>query len=166
MDKLFNDFSFGLFFWQAIILLILIFVLGKFAWKPIVDALEARENGIQDALDAAEKARKDMLNLKVDNERLLAEARAERDVMLKEAREIKEKLIEDAKAEAQVQGQKLIEQAKVSIQAEKTAAMSEIKNHVSSLSLDIAEKLLRGELADKSAQENLVEKMLGDIKLN
>ena len=140
MEKLINDFSYGLFFWQALILLVVIFVLGKFAWKPIVAALEAREQGIQDALDSAEKARKDMLNLKVDNERLLNEARAERDAM--------------------------INQAKVVIESEKNAAMAEIKSHVSTLSLEIAEKVLREELSNKDSQEKLVENMLADIKLN
>ena len=166
MEKLINDFSYGLFFWQAIILLIVIFVLGKFAWKPIVAALEAREQGIQDALDSAEKARKDMLNLKVDNERLLNEARAERDAMLKEARDIKEQMIAEAKQVAQNQGEAMINQAKVVIESEKNAAMAEIKSHVSTLSLDIAEKVLRSELSNKDSQEKLVENMLADIKSN
>jgi len=166
MEKLINDFSYGLFFWQAIILLIVIFVLGKFAWKPIVAALEAREQGIQDALDSAEKARKDMLNLKVDNERLLNEARAERDAMLKEARDIKEQMIAEAKQVAQNQGEAMINQAKVVIESEKNAAMAEIKSHVSTLSLDIAEKVLRSELSNRDSQEKLVENMLADIKSN
>jgi len=166
MEKLINDFSYGLFFWQAIILLIVIFVLGKFAWKPIVAALEAREQGIQDALDSAEKARKDMLNLKVDNERLLNEARAERDAMLKEARDIKEQMIAEAKQVAQNQGEAMINQARVVIESEKNAAMAEIKSHVSTLSLDIAEKVLRSELSNKDSQEKLVENMLADIKSN
>ena len=166
MEKLINDFSYGLFFWQAIILLIVIFVLGKFAWKPIVAALEAREQGIQDALDSVEKARKDMLNLKVDNERLLNEARAERDAMLKEARDIKEQMIAEAKQVAQNQGEAMINQAKVVIESEKNAAMAEIKSHVSTLSLDIAEKVLRSELSNKDSQEKLVENMLADIKSN
>jgi len=166
MEKLINDFSYGLFFWQAIILLIVIFVLGKFAWKPIVAALEAREQGIQDALDSAEKARKDMLNLKVDNERLLNEARAERDAMLKEARDIKEQMIAEAKQVAQNQGEAMINQARVVIESEKNAAMAEIKSHVSTLSLDIAEKVLRSELSNRDSQEKLVENMLADIKSN
>ena len=166
MDKLINDFSYGLFFWQAIILVILIVLLAKFAWKPILTALAAREEGISNALLAAENAKKDMQNLKADNEKLLAEARAERDVMIKEAREIKEKMIADAKSEAQAQGEKMIESAKASIESEKNAAMAELKNQVSSLSLEIAETLLKGELSNKEAQTKLVEKMLGDAKLN
>ena len=166
MDKLINDFSYGLFFWQAIILVILIVLLAKFAWKPILAALAAREEGISNALLAAENAKKEMQNLKADNEKLLAEARAERDLMIKEAREIKEKMIADAKSEAQAQGEKMIESAKASIESEKNAAMAELKNQVSSLSLEIAETLLKGELSNKEAQTKLVEKMLGDAKLN
>ena len=166
MDKLINDFSYGLFFWQAIILVILIVLLAKFAWKPILTALAAREEGISNALLAAENAKKDMQNLKADNEKLLAEARAERDAMIKEAREIKEKMIADAKSEAQAQGEKMIESAKASIESEKNAAMAELKNQVSTLSLEIAETLLKGELSNKEAQTKLVEKMLGDAKLN
>ena len=166
MDKLINDFSYGLFFWQAIILVILILLLAKFAWKPILAALAAREEGISNALLAAENAKKEMQNLKSDNEKLLAEARAERDAMIKEAREIKEKMIADAKSEAQAQGEKMIEAAKASIESEKSAAMAELKNQVSSLSLEIAETLLKGELSNKEAQTKLVEKMLGDAKLN
>ena len=166
MEKLINDFSYGLFFWQAIILVILILLLAKFAWKPILAALAAREEGISNALLAAENAKKEMQNLKSDNEKLLAEARAERDAMIKEAREIKEKMIADAKSEAQAQGEKMIESAKASIESEKNAAMAELKNQVSSLSLEIAETLLKGELSNKEAQTKLVEKMLGDAKLN
>mgnify|MGYP003602384045 FL=1 len=166
MDKLINDFSYGLFFWQAIILVILIVLLAKFAWKPILAALAAREEGISNALLAAENAKKEMQNLKADNEKLLAEARAERDLMIKEAREIKEKMIADAKSEAQAQGEKMIESAKATIESEKNAAMAELKNQVSSLSLEIAETLLKGELSNKEAQTKLVEKMLGDAKLN
>ena len=166
MDKLINDFSYGLFFWQAIILVILIVLLAKFAWKPILAALAAREEGISNALLAAENAKKEMQNLKADNEKLLAEARAERDLMMKEAREIKEKMIADAKSEAQGQGEKMIESAKATIESEKNAAMAELKNQVSSLSLEIAETLLKGELSNKEAQTKLVEKMLGDAKLN
>ena len=166
MDKLINDFSFGLFFWQVIILVVLIVLLAKFAWKPIMAALEARESGIADALVSAEIARKELLNLKADNQKLLDEARVERDNMLKEAREIKEKMIAEAKSEAQVQGEKMIAQAKATIESEKNAAMAELKSHVSTLSIDIAEKILKSELADKEAQSKLVATMLNEAKLN
>lgn len=161
-----DQFSLGLFFWQFILFVGLIFLLKKFAWKPILDAVNEREEGIKNALLSAENAKKDMQNLKADNEKLLAEARAERDMMMKEAREIKEKMINEAKTEAQVQGEKMIEQAKATIASEKNAAIADLKNQVSALSLEIAEKVLKGELANKEAQTSLVEKMLGDAKLN
>lgn len=156
----------GLIFWSVLTFLFLLFILRKFAWKPILDAVSEREEGIRNALLSAENAKKEMQNLKSDNEKLLADARLERDAMMKEAREIKEKMIADAKAEAQVQGQKMIEQAKAAINSEKNAAMAELKAQVSTLSLDIAEKLLKDELSNKEAQTKLVEKMLGDVKLN
>jgi F-type H+-transporting ATPase subunit b len=166
MEKLINDFSFGLFFWQTLIFLLLIFLLRKFAWKPILDAVNEREDGIKNALLSAENAKRDMQNLRSDNEKLLAAARVERDVILKEAREIKDKIISEAKEDAQVQAGKMIEQAKAAINSEKNAAMAELKNQVSNLSIEIAEKVLREELSNKESQTKLVEKMLGDAKLN
>ena len=166
MEKLLNDFSYGLFFWQLVILAILIVLLGKFAWKPILNSLTEREDGIRDAIASAEKARLEMANLQADNQRILQEARVERDTMLKEAREMKDKMIADSKTEAQAQGLKMIEQAKAAIEGEKNAAMAELKTQVSTLSLEIAEKLLKDELSNKEAQTKLVEKMLGDVKLN
>ncbi|MFE3848340.1 F0F1 ATP synthase subunit B [Flavobacterium sp. LB3P45] len=166
MDKLINQFEFGLFVWQVLIFLGLIFLLKKFAWKPILDAVNDREEGIKNALLSAENARKEMQNLQADNQRILQEARLERDNMLKDAREMKEKMVADAKNEAQVQGLKMIEQAKAAIEGEKNAAMAELKLQVSTLSLSIAEKLLKDELSNKEAQTKLVEKMLGDVKLN
>ena len=166
MDKLINDFSFGLFIWQIVIFVGLILLLKKFAWKPILDAINEREEGIKNALESAENAKKEMQDLQADNQRILQEARLERDSMLKEAREMKEKIVADAKNEAQAQGQKMIEQAKAAIESEKNAAMNELKLQVSTLSLSIAEKVLKDELSNKEAQTKLVEKMLGDVKLN
>ena len=166
MDKLINDFSLGLFFWHSIIFVGLIFLLKKFAWKPILDAVNEREEGIKQALLSAKNAKQEMQNLKSDNEKLIAEARVERDAMMKEAREIKDKMINDAKTEAQAQGLKMIEQAKAAINSEKNAAMADLKNQVSSLSIEIAEKVLKGELANKEAQTKLVVQLLGDAKLN
>ncbi|MCZ8230002.1 F0F1 ATP synthase subunit B [Flavobacterium sp.] len=166
MDKLINDFSFGLFIWQIVIFVGLILLLKKFAWKPILDAVNEREEGIKNALESAENAKKEMQDLQADNQRILQEARVERDSMLKEAREMKEKIVADAKNEAQAQGQKMIEQAKAAIESEKNAAMNELKLQVSTLSLSIAEKVLKDELSNKEAQTKLVEKMLGDVKLN
>ncbi|MBA4276016.1 F0F1 ATP synthase subunit B [Flavobacterium sp.] len=166
MEKLINDFSFGLFIWQVVIFVGLILLLKKFAWKPILDAVNDREEGIKNALLSADNARKEMLNLQSDNQRILQEARMEHDALLKDAREMKDKMVADAKNEAQAQGQKMIEQAKAAIESEKNAAMAELKLHVSTLSLEIAEKLLKDELSNKEAQVKLVEKMLGDAKLN
>jgi F-type H+-transporting ATPase subunit b len=166
MEKLINQFELGLFFWQVLLFVGLIFLLKKFAWKPILDAVNDREEGIKNALLSAENARKEMQNLQADNQRILQEARLERDNMLKDAREMKDKMVEDAKNEAQAQGQKMIDQAKAAIESEKNAAMAELKLQVSTLSLSIAEKLLKEELSNKEAQTKLVEKMLGDVKLN
>jgi F-type H+-transporting ATPase subunit b len=166
MEELFGHISLGLFILQTALFIALIFLLKKFAWKPILDAVNEREEGIKNALQSAESAKKEMQNLKSDNEKLLAEARSDREAMMKEAREIKEKMISDAKAEAQVAGQKMIEQAKAAIESEKNAAMNELKIQVSTLSLEIAEKLLKEELSNKETQTKLVEKMLGDVKLN
>ncbi len=166
MDKLINSFEFGLFFWHTLIIIGLIFLLRKFAWGPILTAVNDREEGIRSALLSAENARNEMQALQADNQRILQEARMERDAMLKEAMVMKEKLIADSKAEAQAVGQKMIEQAKAAIEGEKQAAMAEMKAQVSSLSLEIAEKLLKEELTNKDAQEKLIEKMLGDVKLN
>lgn len=166
MEKLINQFELGLFFWQVLIFVGLIFLLKKFAWKPILDAVNDREEGIKNALLSAENARKEMQNLQADNQRILQEARLERDNMLKDAREMKDKMVDDAKTEAQAQGQKMIDQAKAAIESEKNAAMAELKLQVSTLSLSIAEKLLKEELSNKEAQTKLVEKLLGDVKLN
>jgi F-type H+-transporting ATPase subunit b len=166
MEQLLGQFSLGLFILQLVIFVGLIFLLKKFAWKPILDAVNEREDGIREALQSAENAKKEMQNLQASNERTLQEARAERDALLKEAREIKEKMIADAKEEAKTEGQRMIDQAKIAIESEKNAAMADLKSQVSSISLSIAEKLLKDELSNKEAQVKLVEKMLGDIKLN
>jgi F-type H+-transporting ATPase subunit b len=156
----------SLIFWTTIIFFVFFILLRKFAWKPILGAVKGREESINNALASAEAARKEMQNLTADNERILQEARMERDALLKEAREMKEKMIADSKQEAQVQGEKMIAQAKAAIETEKNAAMAELKSQVSTLSLSIAEKLLKDELSNKEAQTKLVEKMLGDVKLN
>ncbi|WP_299105445.1 F0F1 ATP synthase subunit B [uncultured Tenacibaculum sp.] len=166
MDQLLNDFSPGLFFMQVIILLVLLFLLGKFAWKPILASLTEREEGIQNALDAAEQAKKEMQNLQADNDRLLKEARAERDAMLKEAREIKDKIVADAKEEASEEGAKLIENAKASIEQEKQAALAHVKKQVAELSIGIAQTVVKKELASQDDQLKLVEGMLEDVTLN
>ena len=166
MEKLIEQFSLGLFFWQLVLFVALILLLKKVAWKPILEAVEKREDGIKDALESAEKARLEMQNLQADNQKLLKEARAEREEMLKEAKDIKNKMIEEAKGEAQTQANKMIEQAQAAIESEKRAAMAELKNHVAGLSLEIAEKVVREELSNKDKQIKLVESMLSEAKLN
>lgn len=156
----------SLIFWTTIVFIIFFILLRKFAWKPILGAVKSREDSINTALQSAEAARREMQDLTATNERILQEARMERDAMLKEAREMREKMIADSKADAVAEGARMIEQAKMAINAEKNAAMSELKAQVSTLSLEIAEKLLKTELANKDSQKQLVEKMLGDVTLN
>jgi F-type H+-transporting ATPase subunit b len=166
MDKLINEFSIGLFFWQLVLFIGLVLLLRKFAWKPILDAVEKRESGIQDALKSAENAKAEMENLQADNQKLLKEARAEREAMLKEAREMKNKMIEDAKTEAQEEAGKLIAQAQASIESEKKAAIADLKSQVANLSVEIAEKVVKDELSNKDKQEKLVASLLDDATLN
>ncbi|NLP57228.1 F0F1 ATP synthase subunit B [Lutibacter sp. B1] len=166
MEQLLNDFSFGLFFWQSLLFILLLILLGKFAWKPILKAVDDREQGIKDALAEAENARKEMQNLTADNERILKEARAERDILLKEAKVMKENIISDAKEQAKEQANKVIEQAKATIESEKQAAITELKNQVAELSVGIAEKVVRAELSDKDKQLKLVEDMLKEVTIS
>lgn len=165
MEKLVNEFSAGLFFWQILLFVGLLLLLRKFAWKPILNAINEREEGIREALASAEAAKKEMQDVTADSEKLLQEARAEREAMLKEAREIKEKMLAEAKSQAQLEGEKMIAQARQSIEGEKKAAIDDIKNQVASLSVEIAEKVLQNQLADKDKQLKLVDQLVGDIKL-
>ena len=155
----------GLFFWQTIVFLVLIILMAKFAWKPILGAIQKREDSINDALASAEDARKEMQNLNADNEKLLHQARLERDAMLKEARELKEKVVADASLEAKEKADKIVAQAQLTIQNEKNAALADIKNQVAELSLQIAEKVIRRELSNTEQQHRLVEEMLEDVTL-
>jgi len=166
MEQLLENFSLDLFVKQTILFLVLIFIMVRFAWKPILKALNDREEGIKNALDSAEEAKKQMQNITADNDRILKEARAEREAMLKEAREIKEKTISDAKEEAKVQADKLVKQAQEAFETEKQAAIAELKNQVATLSVEIAEKVVREELSDQKKQLKLVEDMLGEATLN
>ena len=156
----------GLLFWQTIVFLVLILILAKFAWRPILGAVKEREDSINNALSSAEEARKEMQNLKADNEQLRKEARAERDAILKEARELKEKVLASATEEAQTKADMIVTQAKESIEMEKKAAMAEIKSQVANLSIEIAEKVIRKELSSKEKQHQMINEMLGDVTLN
>ena len=158
--------EFGLIFWTSITFLVLLFILKKFAWKPILGAVNEREKGIKDALASAVEARKEMENLQADNERILKEARAEREAMLKDARELKNKMIDDAKKDAKIEANKLITQAQAAIEAEKKAAIADLKSQVAQISISIAEKVVREELSNTEKQEKLVESMLDKATLN
>ena len=166
MEKLLEEFSLGLFFWQSLLFVGLLFLLKKYAWGPILSAVNEREEGIKSALSAAEKAKKEMENLQADNQKLLKEARAEREAMLKEARELKNKMIDDAKGEAKQEAAKLITMAQAAIETEKKAAISDLKSQVANLSISIAEKVLGEELSSNAKQEKLVKSMLDEADLN
>lgn len=156
----------SLVFWTTIIFVALLFLLKKLAWKPILGAVKEREDSINNALESAENARKEIQNLTNDNQRILKEARAQRDGLLKEAREMKESIISEAKEAAQVQANKVVEQAQATIQSEKQAAIADLKNQVAELSISIAEKVVRGELSDKSKQTKLVEDLLKEVTIS
>ena len=156
----------GLLFWTVVIFLLLVFLLGKFAWKPILAMLKERESFIEDSLSKAEVARQEMAALTNENEALLKQARIERDKILKEAKELKDQIVNDAKTVAKEEGAKMIAKAKQEIDNQKLAAMAEVKNQVSTLSLEIAEKVLRKQFEDKDKQEALVSDLLKDLKLN
>lgn len=158
--------SIGNIFWTAVVFLILILLLSKFAWKPILTAVGERENSIVDALNQAKLARKEMEELKADNDRIIREAKVERDAILKEAREIKERIVGEARDAAKAEGDKMIEQARQSILAEKAAAMADIKNQIGTLSVNIAESILKEKLATDGAQNALVENILNQSNLN
>lgn len=164
--ELLHQFSSGLFIIQSIIFLVLLFVLGKFAWKPILKSIDERETSIIDALNQAKLAKQEMAQLKEDNERILREARAERDGILKEARDMKDKIVNQAKDSAKIEGEKLIEAARQSIQTEKNAAMADIKNQIGTLSVNIAENILREKLNNDGSQNALVENILNKSNLN
>lgn len=158
--------SIGLVFWTLISFLILLVILKKLAWKPMLSAIHERERSIEDALNKAELAKQEMARLSSENEVLLKQARIERDEILKEAKELKDQIVNEAKTQAQVEGTKLIEKAKIEINNQKIAALDEVKNQVAALSLDIAEKILRHQFDDKQKQDALVSDLLKDVKLN
>lgn len=156
----------GTIFWMLIIFGIVLFVLKKFAWKPILNALKDREESIANALNSAEEAKKEVAGLRADNEKIIAEARKEKDIILKEAKELKEKIVTEAKEKAAQEAQKTIDQGRQQIESEKIAAINEIKNQVAELSVLIAEKVIKTELGNKGEQKKMVDGLVDDIKLN
>lgn len=158
--------GFGLIIWMTIALLVVLFVLKKYAWKPIMNALKEREGSIEDSLRAADKARDEMKELKLDNEKLLRDAKDERDALMREARVIKEKIIEQAKERAGMEANNIVESAKKRIENEKKAALVEIKNTIATTAIEIAEKILREEFKDKKKQAAYIEEILKETRLN
>ena len=158
--------EFGLVILQTIAFLLLMFLLAKFAWKPVLAAIKEREQSIDEALNKAELAKQEMTRLTAQNEELMKEARFERDRILKEAKTLKDSIVHEAKTQAHNEGAKLIEKARIEIENQKKAALAELKNQVSTLSLDIAERVLRNQLQDKAKQQELVTNLLKDVELN
>ncbi len=156
----------GTIFWTTLIFGLFFVILAKFAWKPILNSVKARDEMIKGALESAEKAREDMLKLQSDNEAILRKAREEREGILKEAREVRDKLIAEAKGRATEEAEKLIEKARTGIESEKRKALSEIREQVATLSVEIASKLLGEKLKQSGEQEKLIDNYLNDIDFN
>ncbi len=156
----------GLIVWTSLVFVLLVILLSKYAWKPILNAIKEREQGITDALSTAEKAKKEMQELKAGNEKILAEARAERDSLLKDARETKDAIISEAKNKATKEAERIMQSTREQIQNEKNAAITELKNQVATLSIEIAEKILKSELSSDEKQNQLVNTLMKDVNLN
>lgn len=156
----------GLIFWMTLSFGIVLFILGKFAWKPILKSLRDREDSIDEALNTANKAREEMKQLKFDNEALLKEAKEERDGILKDAREVRDSIIEESKTKANDEYNRIIESAKETIQNEKMAAITDLKNQIATLSIEIAEKILKSELSEDKKQKDYVQKLIDEVKIN
>ncbi|MBO9732897.1 MAG: F0F1 ATP synthase subunit B [Chitinophaga sp.] len=156
----------GLFLFSFIIFVIVFLVLKKFAWTPILATLKEREDSITDSITTAERVKEEMAQMKAEHEHVLAEAKAERSKILKEAKDAKDLIISEAKAQAQAEAKKIIAEAYTAIENQKMAALTDVKNQVGNLVIEVAEKVLRRELADKTAQEGYVKQLAGEIKLN
>jgi F-type H+-transporting ATPase subunit b len=156
----------GLILWMTLSFALLVLILRRYAWKPILKSLRDREHTIDEALNQANKAREEMKNLKADNEKLLKEAQEERNVILREARKVKDEIIEQARVKANEESNNIVENAKVRIENEKMAAMTDLKNQIASISIEIAEKVLERELSDESKQEQFMKKLIENAKLN
>jgi F-type H+-transporting ATPase subunit b len=158
--------EFGLLIWTLLAFLVVFFILGKYAWPPIVKALKQREQGIADALATAEKVKAEMAQLKNENEALLAKAREERAQLLKEARETKDKIISEAKEQSKIEANKIIAEAQTAINTQKMAALTDVKNQVGKLVIEVTEKVLKRELGNKDAQEAHIKGLIDEVKLN
>ena len=156
----------GTIFWMLLMFITVMLILKKFAWKPILNALRNREHSIEEALRSADRAKSEMKKLQADNEKIMAEARKERDKLLKETKKTSELMLNEAKNKASEESKKIIQSARVQIENEKDAAIADIRNQVAELSVDIAEKILQEKLKDDKAQQELMEKLLRDVKMN
>ncbi|MBM3439853.1 MAG: F0F1 ATP synthase subunit B [Bacteroidetes bacterium] len=156
----------GLLFWTLLAFSIVFFILKKYAWKPILSSLSEREQGIAASLEAAQKMKAEMAALKNENEAMLAQAREERAQLLKEARETRDRIVNEAKDQAKTEANKIIVEAQAAIQQQKMAALTEVKNQVGHLVLEVSEKVLRRELANKKEQEAYIQQLAGEVKLN
>lgn len=166
MEKLISEFSVGLFVWQTVLFLVLLFVLRRYAWKPMLIAINRREKSIEEALEQAAVARKEMKKLKQSNEALIQEAREERDQLLKEARETKNEIVAEAKSKAQEEAAKVLASAREEIKHEKAKAIEELKNQVADFSFEIAERILSEKLAESDKQKETIKKALNEINFN
>lgn len=160
------ELQYGVVIWTTIAFLIVVLILGKYGWKPVMKAIKDREDTIKDALESAEKAREEMQKLNASNDELLREARIQRDQLLKEARETKEKIVAEAKNTANAEASRLIENARQDIDNEKKAAISEIKKQVAVLSVEIAEKIIKNQLKADNNQEKIIKEAMKEISLN
>lgn len=158
--------EFGLFFWTLLAFLVVFFVLRKYAWKPILEMLGDREKGIADSIATAERVRNEMSQLKSENEKLLAQAREERTLMLKEAKETRDKIVGDAKEQAKIEATKIVADAQLQITQQKMAALTEVKNEIGNIAVEVAEKILRKQLSSAEGQEMYMKMLADDIKLN
>lgn len=156
----------GLIFWMTLSFLMLVFLLGKFAWKPIMKALKERETSIHDALHAADQAREEMKQLKFSNEQLLREAKNERDIILADARKVRDSIIEESRVKGSEEATRIVQAARESINNEKMAAMTELKNQLAEMSLEVSRKLLKRELSDPKKQEEFIRQLLDEVKFN
>ena len=156
----------GLIFWMLVSFSLVLFVLGKYAWGPIMKGIHQREDSIEKALEAANEAKKEMLQLKAGNEQLLRDAKDERDALMRDARKVKEAILEEARVQANEEAARIMENARENIQFEKMAAINELKNQIATISIEIAEKLIGKELENKKAQQELTEKLLKEVKIN
>ena len=158
--------SLGLLFWTLLAFLIVFFVLRKFAWGPILNSLNERERGIADSLETADRVKREMAALKSENEELLARAREERGAMLKEARETKDRIIAESKEQAKIEYSKIVAEAQQAIETQKMAALTDVKNQVGKLVIEVTEKVLRRELSNPAAQEAHIKDLVEEVKLN